>query len=288
MKDKISIIVPCYNQAHFLNAAVNSIIQQTHTNWECIIINDGSTDNTEKCAMKLVEKDSRIIYHKKNNGGLSSARNAGLNIATGDFIQFLDSDDYLEKTKLEKSIRQITSDIDAKIVISNFKMFQHSVSQSSKPYCDLKLEYFNFKSILINWDYLFTIPIHCGFFSSSVFKELRFNEQLKAKEDWLMWLTAFKNNKAIFINEQLAFYRFHSESMTQQSQLMIDNQLKAYKEIKNIILQVDYEEFVFEKIKQLLNKNNSHKKEIAKIKASLFYKLESKIKSIVNKIKRKL
>lgn len=287
MKNKVSIIVPCYNQARYLSYAINSVVNQTHTNWECIIVNDGSTDDTEECALNLAKNDERIIYKKKINGGLSSARNTGLNIATGDFIQFLDSDDYLEKTKLEKSIRQITSDIDAKIVISNFKMFQNSISQSSKPYCDLKLEYFNYKSILINWDNLFTIPIHCGFFSSSIFKELRFNEQLRAKEDWLMWLIAFKDNKAIFINEPLAFYRFHNESMTQQSQFMIDNQLKAYKEIKNVVLESDYEEFIEEKIKHLHKKNSFLKDEITKLKVSIFYKFERKIMSLFKSLKRK-
>src|SRR5665647_2316811 len=77
----ISVIIPCYNQAHFLNESVGSVIAQTYTNWECIIVNDGSTDDTEKVALEISQKDNRIQYIKKENGGLSSARNAGLNIA---------------------------------------------------------------------------------------------------------------------------------------------------------------------------------------------------------------
>lgn len=74
----ISIIVPCYKQAHYLGEALQSVLEQTYENWECIIINDGSPDNTEIVAKKWIEKDVRFRYLYKENGGLSSARNAGI------------------------------------------------------------------------------------------------------------------------------------------------------------------------------------------------------------------
>ena len=86
----ISVIIPCYNQAHFLDETLNSILTQSYDNWECIIINDGSLDATEKIGLDWSNKDSRFKYVKKENGGLSSARNKGLELAKGDFIQFLD------------------------------------------------------------------------------------------------------------------------------------------------------------------------------------------------------
>jgi glycosyltransferase involved in cell wall biosynthesis len=78
MNPKISVIVPCYNQAIYLDECLQSVLDQTHENWECIIVNDGSTDHTEETAKKWTEKDARFIYIYKKNGGLSSARNAGL------------------------------------------------------------------------------------------------------------------------------------------------------------------------------------------------------------------
>ena len=87
MNPKVSVIVPCYNQAQFLAETLDSVLAQTHENWECIIVNDGSTDNTETVAMDYCDRDKRFVYLKKENGGLSSARNAGLDIAQGDYVQ---------------------------------------------------------------------------------------------------------------------------------------------------------------------------------------------------------
>ena len=90
-----SIIIPCYNQAHFLSDCLESLQQQSYTNWEAIVVNDGSTDNTNQVANQFVTKDSRIKLFEKDNGGLSSARNYGLENISGQRIIFLDSDDFL-------------------------------------------------------------------------------------------------------------------------------------------------------------------------------------------------
>ncbi|WP_374360648.1 glycosyltransferase family 2 protein, partial [Cloacibacterium sp.] len=73
----ISVVVPCYNQAQYLDECLQSVLNQTYQDWECIIVNDGSPDHTEEIAKNWVEKDTRFIYLSKENGGLSSARNAG-------------------------------------------------------------------------------------------------------------------------------------------------------------------------------------------------------------------
>lgn len=95
MTPTISIIIPCYNQQEFIDRCVASVIEQTFTTWECILINDGSTDCTAEIGQKWTDKDSRIKLFHKANGGLSSARNAGMEKATGTHILFLDSDDRL-------------------------------------------------------------------------------------------------------------------------------------------------------------------------------------------------
>lgn len=216
MHNLVSIIIPCYNQAQYLDEALQSVLDQTHVSWECIIVNDGSVDHTEEVAKKWVVNDSRYIYFYKENGGLSSARNLGLKNAKGDYIQFLDSDDFLNKRKLELSLKELncSNDKDLKVVISNFRMFVDNPVNTSVPYCNLNSQAFNFESLLYKWEELFTIPIHCGFFDSSLFKSFRFPENLKAKEDWVMWVSIFdKDCKAVFIDEPLALYRRNPDSM---------------------------------------------------------------------------
>lgn len=99
---KISIIIPIYNVEEYLEECVNSVINQTFKDIEIICINDGSTDNSEKVAKKLAKKDKRIKYISKKNEGLSATRNLGVEEATGEYVYFLDSDDYIELDTLEK------------------------------------------------------------------------------------------------------------------------------------------------------------------------------------------
>ena len=122
---KVSIIVPCYNQAQYLSEALQSVLDQTYENWECIIVNDGSPDNTKEVAQEWVKKDSRFIYLYKENGGLSSARNAGIAIADGEFIQFLDCDDIIEEKKLEAQIKHLENNLDVNISVSGFRYFNY-------------------------------------------------------------------------------------------------------------------------------------------------------------------
>lgn len=129
MNPLISIIVPCYNQAQYLDECLQSVLEQTYENWECIIVNDGSPDYTEQVAKKWLEKDARFKYIYKENGGLSSARNAGLKIAKGDFIQLLDSDDLLENDKLKIQIKVFLDDAEIDISISGYRYFENGNSE---------------------------------------------------------------------------------------------------------------------------------------------------------------
>ena len=106
----ISVIVPCYNQAQYLDECLQSVLDQTYTDWECIIVNDGSPDHTEEIAKKWVEKDTRFIYLSKENGGLSSARNAGIEIAKGEWILPLDADDKIGNLYLELGEKEFDKD----------------------------------------------------------------------------------------------------------------------------------------------------------------------------------
>lgn len=101
MTAKVSVIVPIYNVEAYLQRCFESLSNQTLREIEVILVNDGSTDNSLALCQKMIEKDKRFVLVNKENGGLSSARNAGLDICTGDYISFVDSDDWLEITMLE-------------------------------------------------------------------------------------------------------------------------------------------------------------------------------------------
>ena len=96
MGDLISIIVPVYNVKLYLERCVKSICNQTYLNLQIILVDDGSTDGSGQVCDNLAEQDSRIVVVHKQNGGLSDARNAGLDIAQGEYIGFVDSDDFIE------------------------------------------------------------------------------------------------------------------------------------------------------------------------------------------------
>ncbi|MBB1192499.1 glycosyltransferase family 2 protein [Flavobacterium sp. SOK18b] len=288
----ISIIVPCYNQAQYLDKALQSVLDQTYSNWECIIVNDGSSDDTDILGKKWVGKDSRFKYIYQENGGLSSARNTGLDVSRGGFIQFLDADDFLNDQKLEKSIFAFQTH-DATLVLTDFKMFDLDVSKTSPPFCVLKSDYFNYNNMLLNWDHLFSIPIHCGLFQSVFFQDFRFPLDLAAKEDWIMWLSLFKSNpKTIFIQEALVLYRLHEMSMTQNQDLMNENLVNALAYLKEVLSNEDYKALLGHKINRLQAKTIALEKEVAfqknnfrTIKDSNTYKLGYTLRYLLQKTK---
>lgn len=116
---KISIIVPMYNVENYLEDAVNSLINQTYKNLEIILVDDGSPDNSGKMADEFAKRDNRIKVVHKVNGGLSDARNAGMEVATGDYLMFTDSDDFLTNIACEVLVKKL-EDEDADYVIGNY------------------------------------------------------------------------------------------------------------------------------------------------------------------------
>ena len=216
----ISVIVPCYNQAQYLDECLQSVLDQTFHDWECIIVNDGSPDNTEEVAKRWVEKDARFRYIYKENGGLSSARNAGLESAFGEWIQFLDSDDFLHQDKFSKSLDGLDENIS--FVITDFNLlFPDKTVQNA--FCDLSRYEISFEIILSKWDIDFNIPIHCALLKKGSLNDLKFNESLKSKEDWIFWLNYLEEAKLYkFIDEVLVTYRVNPQSVGTDPQLMAD------------------------------------------------------------------
>ena len=193
MNPKVSVIVPCYNQAQFLAETLDSLLAQTHENWECIIVNDGSTDDTEAVAKEYCNKDNRFIYHKKENGGLSSARNAGLDIAQGDYVQFLDSDDILLPNKFEYQIRAMETN-KSDVCVCHHSMFTTDINQTWENFFSQSIYDLTYHGFVYNWGETFVIAIHSGLFSHSFLKNhhIRFDEQVRAMEDWHFWVNIIR------------------------------------------------------------------------------------------------
>lgn len=120
MSKTVSVVVPIYNVEDYLEKCINSIINQTYQNLEIILVDDGSTDRSPSICNEWGEKDDRIVVIHKENGGLSSARNAGLKVATGEYIMFEDSDDWLELNAVEKCVERIEKD-ESDLVVFGYK-----------------------------------------------------------------------------------------------------------------------------------------------------------------------
>ena len=129
MRPLVSIIIPCYNQGQYLNETLMSVYVQTYENWECIIINDGSTDRTDEIAKSWEARDKRFKYYFKKNSGVSSTRNFGILKAAGSYLQFLDSDDLLDARKIEFSINEINKSSGACNLFDSYCIFNLSTTQ---------------------------------------------------------------------------------------------------------------------------------------------------------------
>ena len=121
MNEKISIIVPVYNVEKYLKKCIDSIVNQTYKNLEIILVDDGATDRSGEICDELAKLDNRIKVYHKENGGLSDARNYGVERATGDYIGFVDSDDYIDAEMYEKLYEAITKE-DADVAECSFKI----------------------------------------------------------------------------------------------------------------------------------------------------------------------
>lgn len=128
----ISIVVPCYNYGHYLPDTLHGIISQDFSDWECIVVDDGSTDGTKDAAEGLIRADGRIRYIYQQNAGLSAARNAGLAAARGAYIQFLDADDSIAAQKLSKQHAYLQAHPEADLVYGNALYFTESIENLAR------------------------------------------------------------------------------------------------------------------------------------------------------------
>ena len=196
MSKLVSIIVPCYNQAQYLSEALQSVLDQTYENWDCIIVNDGSPDHTDVVAKEWIKKDARFKYFEKENGGLSAARNSGIAMAKGEFILPLDADDKISKGYVRDAIAAFQSDISLKLVYCKAEKFGNEVGPWILPIYSL-----------------FTLARFNCIFCSAVFRKSEWErvggydlKMIYGLEDWEFWIAILKDGGNVKCLESVGFY----------------------------------------------------------------------------------
>ena len=244
---KISLIIPCYNQSAFLVECLESVAQQTFTDWECILINDGSTDNTEEICKKWVEKDALFHYFKKENGGVSSARNFGIEKSTGIYILPLDGDDKIAENYLKLASEKLENGFDVVYCLAKyFGERNENFDLQNHTYENLLRENTLFCSAL---------------FKKENLNNLQFDENLiHGFEDWEFWISLLSNHdlKVFRLDETLFYYRIKEISRNNEIKKDIEKDRSAKRYIFN--KHQDKYESTFGDYFQLLRKNNSLEK----------------------------
>ena len=237
-KALISIIVPIYNVEKYLRQCLDSIQNQTYQNFECLLINDGSPDNSADICREYVSKDARFRYFEKENGGVASARNLGIKYSKGKYITFIDSDDWVDLDYLEvlhSKIKEYNTDF----VISSYKKFDmdedcfylHIWDQDYYEKIWTSQELLTQLPNLENYDGSYTVSWG-KLFKRSLFDEILFNEQRKFGEDFECSFKLYLSmTSCLYIHKALYNYRLHSESMLGQvvteRQLMDDIEIRV-------------------------------------------------------------
>ena len=221
MTEKITVIVPVYNVEHYLDKCLDSVIKQTYKNIEIIVVNDGSTDNSGEICQEYAQKDNRIVYIEKENGGLSDARNAGLDQMTGSYVTFVDSDDWIEQDYVETLYQKIT-EYQADIAIGNYYSFDeersvflfHILGDSyyEKAHDNVSI----FENLYENQEMRsFALISAWGkLYKARLFEQLRFDIGKLGEDGYLNQKVYLLSEKVIYLNKGLYAYRIRKGSLS--------------------------------------------------------------------------
>jgi len=226
MNDLVSIIMPSYNTGKYIKESIKSVLNQTYINWELIIVDDSSTDNTDSVVKPYLE-DERIKYLKnEKNSGAAVSRNYALREAKGKWIAFLDSDDLWHPEKLERQI-EFMVDNDYKFTYTNYIEIDENSKSNGKrvsgPKCITKHGMYNYcwpgcLTVMYNADAIGLIQI----------------ADIKKNNDYAMWLKVCRKASCYLLNEELAMYRKRSGSISNHGYTkLIKWHYKMYREAEN-------------------------------------------------------
>lgn len=270
----ISIITPVYNPGNFISETLESIYNQTYQKWECLVIDDGSTDNSMQIARDWAKKDSRFKIFEKGHTGVAATRNLGLENAEGELIMFLDADDIVLLERLETAVYDFERDYFLDVSFSDYCYVENEEYKRHRYTIDDSI--LNGKSILSEWDFNVTFPMHCVVFKKSLIDNFLFNTDLQAKVDWDLWVHLFMKNPKVKNNSKIQnYYRIHNNVITRNPKRMRKNEIKVHKYFLKEF--PDYQDVIidrlFRKIEKHEEKEVEYNKKIQDIFSTTSYRL---------------
>lgn len=212
MNELITIIIPSYNRAHLIEATLDSIIAQSYSHWECLVVDDGSTDKTTEVVSAYAERDKRLKLFKRTNAkpkGANACRNIGLDNAKGEYVVFFDSDDLMTENHIEVKVNAIQK-CDCDYVITKTQYFNYNNKGINKYYQFDKFPItpFNYIAQKINW-----LTYDIGL-KTSLAKSISFNENLQSGQEYNYFSKLVHiSTKGVFIDEVVTLRRYHEDSI---------------------------------------------------------------------------
>ena len=235
MKEKISIIVPVYNVEAYLERCVESILKQTYTNLEILLVNDGSTDKSGELCDKLALRDHRIRVIHKENGGLSDARNRGIDEASSNLIGFIDSDDYIDEDMYETLYRQMVASKADLSMCGHYDVY-HQIPE--KQVAEIKTwELMPEEAIkMVMEAKILSVTAVNKLYKKALFEQLRFRIGKIAEDAFIMVDLIHQCSKVVATNEKKYYYVHRENSITTQKfSLKFLNVIEAYEQNAKII-----------------------------------------------------
>ncbi len=210
----VSVIIPTFNRARYISKSIDSVLNQTYKNFEVIVVDDGSTDNTENVIKKY---GNQVQYCYKKNGGVASARNLGIKSAKGTYIAFLDSDDFWEKDKLRLQMELAGSEPDVGLVYSDIYIFnEHGIIETKKERVKNFHRGYVFKELFVKP----FIPTCSVIAKKECFEDVGlFDEKFNGGEDGDMWLRISQKYQIDYIDRSLANFREDTEGSLGKNQI---------------------------------------------------------------------
>lgn len=273
---KVSLIIPVYNTVNYLRRCLESAVSQTYKNMEIICVDDGSTDGSEKIVDEFAARDRRVVVVHQVNRGESHARNTGLRIASGDYIGFMDCDDWIEPDMYETLVRAL-EEAEADMAIAGFyREFEEAgksriTVQNEKP-VDPKafdgkmlLRYLyerdSFRTFAYIWDKLYRREIVCGAFEGPIF----FDESIKLGGDVLYLAEcALRAKRAVYVDKTFYHYLQREDSGCHMPDLeRREDNIRAYQIVRRKFEERQVEPFVLDLIKRILVYHSSNTAELA-------------------------
>lgn len=242
----VSVIIPCYNYGHFVGQTIESLFKQSHKDWEAIVVDDGSSDNTKEVVAEYMQKDARVKYIYQENQGLPSARNTGIEAARGAFIQFLDSDDLLQTDKLKQQVAYLTKHQEVDVVYSGLRYFYDNTPEVLHHTINGKNHSWHLQKSGIGLQLAPFLIISCVIMppmpmlrrEAMLTKVGLFTKDLPSCEDWEFWIRCTLANLNIHylkVPKTLSLMRIHGTSMTQNRIVMVPSFIEVRNRLRDIL-----------------------------------------------------